>query len=339
MQQDNTSGDIPLKDNFSGNYLVGVDLGGTNVRAAVTDKEGHILGQGRRPSLAMEEPEVTISQIIQSIKDAVKDAGIKESDICGIGMGVPGRHNSKQGIVMWSPNFRNMWKEVQVLAPIKEEFHVPVFMGNDANVAALGEFQFGAARDVNSMVMMTLGTGIGGGIILNGKLWLGANEAGGEVGQQIVNPNGMQCGCGNFGDLEGEARRDSIVERAIRKIFMGRKTILSDMVPPKYYDLTPALIAEAASKGDQVATEVMEETGYFVGIGISNLISILNPDMVVIGGGISQAGPVLWDPIMRTINANALTEALEVCKVVPAELGDDAGIMGGVVLVLQELEN
>ena len=327
-----------MANTHTADYIVGVDLGGTNARAAVTDIKGRILGQGRRPSMAMEAPEVTISQIIQSIRDAMSAAGIKDHDIRGIGMGVPGRHNSKQGVVMWSPNFRDMWAGVQVLAPIKEEFGVPTYMGNDANVAALGEFRFGAARDVNSMVMMTLGTGIGGGIILDGKLWLGANEAGGEVGQQIVNPGGMKCGCGNIGDLEGEARRDTIVERAVRKIFMGRKTILTDMVPPKYYDLTPAMIADAASKGDEVALEVMEETGFYVGLGVTNLISILNPDMVVIGGGISQAGDALWGPIMRTVRANGLTQALEVCQVVPAQLGDDAGIMGGVVLVLQELE-
>ncbi len=318
-------------------YIVGVDLGGTNVRAAVIDINGNIIGQGRRPSLAMEEPETSIGQIILSIHDAINVSKVAKEKIKGIGMGIPGRHNSKEGIVMWSPNFRNMWKGVQVITPVKDEFGIPVYMGNDANVAALGEFRYGAARDVNSMVMMTLGTGIGGGIILDGKLWTGVNEAGGEVGQQVINPNGMKCGCGNLGDLEGETRRDSIIERAVRKIFLGRKTILTDMVPPKYYDLTPAMIADAANKGDEVALEVMEETGYFVGLGVSNLICILNPDMVVIGGGISQAGEVLWGPIMRSVRANAITDALEVCSVVPAQLGDDAGVMGGAVLALQEL--
>lgn len=326
-----------MQNDVSDVYVVGVDLGGTNVRAAVTDFNGNILGQGRQPSLAMESPEVTISQIIKSIYDAVKASGIELSKIRGIGIGVPGRHNSKQGVVMWSPNFKDMWKGVQVLAPIREEFKIPVFMGNDANVAALGEFRFGAAKNVNSMVMMTLGTGIGGGIILDGKLWTGANEAGGEVGQQIINPGGMKCGCGNFGDLEGETRRDAIVERAVKKLHRGRKSMLTEMVHPKYYDLTPAMIADAANKGDEIALEVMEETGYFIGLGVSNLISILNPEMVVIGGGISQAGDVLWAPIMRTVRANAITDALEVCSVVPAQLGDDAGVMGGVVLVLQEL--
>lgn len=326
-----------MKPNVSGSCIVGIDLGGTNIRAAVTDREGHILGEGHKPSMAMEGPDVTIPQIVQAIRNAMDKAGKSPEEICGIGMGVPGRHKSKEGIVLWSPNFKG-WGGLQLLAPIREELGIPAYMGNDVNVAALGEFQFGAARDVSSMVMMTLGTGIGGGIILDGKLWLGANEGGGEIGHQVINPNGMQCGCGNFGDLEGEARRDAIVERALSKIYMGRKTILTKRTEPKFLDLTPAVIAEAASQGDQLAIEVMEETGYFVGIGVANAINFLNPEMVVIGGGISQAGAVLWDPIMRTVRANALKEALEVCQVVPAALGDDAGVMGGVVLVLQELE-
>ena len=328
---------LRMKPNASGNSIIGVDLGGTNVRAAVVTKDGRIVGEGRRPSLAMEGPDVTIPEIVLAIRDAMSDAGVQAKDVCGIGMGVPGRHKSREGIVIWSPNFKD-WGGLQLLAPIREQIGAPAYMGNDVNVAALGEFRFGAAKDVNSMVMMTLGTGIGGGIILDGKLWLGANEGGGEIGHQIINPNGGLCGCGNFGDLESEANRDAIIERARRKMFLGRTTILTEGLETKFLDLTPAMIAEAANKGDALAIEVLEETGYFVGIGVSNAINFLNVEMVVIGGGISQAGAVLWDAIIRTVHANALIEALEVCRVVPAALADDAGIMGGVVLVLQEME-
>ena len=327
-----------MRPNSSGKFIIGVDLGGTNVRAAVSDRDGKIIGDARRPSLAMEGPDVTIPEIIGVIRDAASNAGVRTEDICGIGMGVPGRHISSEGVVLWSPNFRD-WGGVQLLKPISDDLGLAAFMGNDVNVAALGEYRFGAAKgtSVKSMVMLTLGTGIGGGIILDGKLWLGANEGGGEIGHQVINPNGRLCGCGNFGDLESMANRDAIIERALRKIYQGRKTILTDMLEPKYLDLTPAMIAEAASKGDPVAVETLDETGYYVGIGVANVITFLNVEMVVIGGGISQAGPVLWDPILRTVRANALAEALEVCRVVPAALGDDAGVLGGVVLVLQEI--
>ncbi len=326
------------KPNPSGEYIVGVDLGGTNVRAAVSDRQGKIIGDARLASRAMEGPDVTVPIIIQVIRDAMAASGVTASNVCGIGMGVPGRHISRDGVVLWSPNFKD-WGGLQLLAPVCDALGLAAYMGNDVNVAALGEYRFGAGlgKNIGSMVMMTLGTGIGGGIILNGKLWLGANEGGGEIGHQIISPDGRLCGCGNFGDLESMANRDAIVERALRKIYLGRKTDLTDMVKPKYLDLTPALIAEAAGKGDELAIEVLDETGRYVGIGVANTINFLNVEMVVIGGGISQAGPVLWDPIMRTVRANALMEALEVCRVVPAALGDDAGVLGGVVLVLQEM--
>lgn len=328
-----------MKPNPSGKYIVGVDLGGTNVRAAVADKEGRLIGDARLPSRAMEGAHITIPIIVQVIRDAVSNAGVSLQDVCGVGMGVPGRHISTEGIVLWSPNFSADWVGLQLLAPIREAVGLPVYMGNDVNVAALGEYRFGAAKgkNVSSMVMMTLGTGIGGGIILNGKLWLGANEGGGEIGHQVIQPNGKTCGCGNFGHLESMANRDAIIERAQRLIYLGRKTMLTDMSEPNYLDLTPAMISEAASKGDEVAIEVMDETGYYVGLGVSNTINFLNIEMFVIGGGIAQAGPVLWDPIMRTVRANALKEALEVCQVVPAALGDDAGVLGGVVLVLEAM--
>jgi len=319
-------------------YVIGVDIGGTNTRASVVAKDGGIVSEGHRPTKAMDGPDESIPQIIDAIREAIENAKVSASDICGIGMGVPGRHKSREGIVLWSPNFKD-WAGLQLLQPFKDAFGVPVFMGNDVNVASLGEFRFGAGSGVNSMVMLTLGTGIGGGIILDGKLWKGANEGAGEIGHQIINPNGRLCGCGRYGDLESEANQGGIIERARRKIQMGRKTSLVHRVEGDPDALTPEIIAEAAFEGDELSLEVLQETGYFVGIGVANAINLLNPEMVVIGGGIARAGFVLWDPIMRTVKANALAEALEVCQVVPSELRDDAGILGGVTLVLEEMES
>ena len=319
-------------------FYAGVDLGGTNVRAAVVDSSGNIFGEAKQPSLAMEGPDTTVPIIIRTIQEAAKDAGVEFSRISGIGMGVPGRHNSKEGIVLWNPNFKG-WGGLHLAKPITDALGVPVYMGNDVNVAALGEFRFGAGKNASSMVMITLGTGIGGGIILNGKLWAGANDGAGEIGHQVINANGRQCGCYRFGHLEAEAGRDGIIERARRKIMEGRKTVLTESADPDFMDITPASIAHAADSGDPVAQEVMEETGYLIGIGVSNAINFLNPEMFVIGGGVSLAGPVLWDPIMRAVKANTLEHALQACRIVPAELGDDAGILGGVVLVLQAMED
>ncbi len=316
-------------------YIVGVDLGGTNVRAAVVTREGRVLGEGRESSRAMDGLDLTIAQIIKAIRGAVASAGVDMGDVAGVGMGVPGQHKSREGIVLWSPNFKD-WNGVQLLAPIREDLGIPIYMGNDVNVAALGEYQFGAGRGSSSLVMLTLGTGVGGGIILGGRLWLGASEGAAEVGHQVVIPDGPVCGCGRSGHLEALAGRDAIVERAARKIQMGRESTLIEDIDWPQWSVTPASIAKAAAAGDEVAIETMSETGYYIGLGVSNLINILSPEVVIIGGGISQAGNVLWGPILRTVHAHALTESRKACRVIPAELGDDAGVMGGVAMVIQE---
>ncbi|MEN6371236.1 MAG: ROK family protein [Armatimonadota bacterium] len=316
-------------------YIVGVDLGGTNVRAAATTRDGKIVGEGRVPSLATEGVDVTVGQIIKSIRLAVTSADIDLSQVAGVGMGVPGWHNSKEGITMWSPNFKD-WHGVQLLMPIKEELGLPVFMGNDVNVAALGEYKFGAGRNVSTLVMLTLGTGIGGGIILDGKLWVGANDSAAEIGHTIVLPDGPLCSCNRYGCLESLAGRDAIIKRAARKIQLGRPSMLIRDEDWLLWSITPADISKAAEAGDEVAIETMAETAYYVGVGVSNAINLINPEMVIIGGGIAQAGEVLWGPLLRTVEALALKQSRSVCKVVRAELGDDAGIMGGVTLVLQE---
>lgn len=323
--------------NTEAKYVVGVDLGGTNVRAAVTDLTGRILGEGHSPSKAMMGADKTIAQIIQTVKTACQKAGVSVEDVAGIGMGVPGQHLSDQGIVLWSPNFSEDWAGLQLLKPIRDALEVPVFMGNDVNIAALGEYTFGAGRGCRIMVMLALGTGIGGGIIVDGQIWLGVNEGGGEIGHQVIEPHSQRrCGCGSFGCLEVMAQRDAIVDYAHKALQDGRESILLDMVPDRK-QITPATIAEAAAKGDEVSLEVWEKVGNYVGVGVTNVINILNPDRVVVGGKIAEAGEPLWGPIQRTVKNRAVEFSLKVVTVVPAALGDNAGIMGAVALAAQKL--
>ena len=186
------------------------------------------------------------------------------------------------------------------------------------------------AGTINSMVMMTLGTGIGGGIILDGKLWKGANEGAGEIGHQIINPNGRLCGCGHFGDLEAEASQRRHHRARPSEDPDGPEDVAGPQGGGQPRPLTPAIIAEAAFEGDDVSLEVMQETGYFVGIGVANAINFLNPEMVVIGGGISRAGFVLWDPIMRTVKSERARggagglpgRAVRSCATTPASLAE-----------------
>ena len=320
-------------------YVLGVDLGGTNVRAAVMDRDGKSLGSGRAPSLATEGVENTVAQIIHAAKTAILAAGVDTKTVAGVGIGVPGHIDPAAKLVKWAPNFFERgqpYRNVALGAPIEMQLGLPVFMGNDANVAALGEFRFGAGRAVRTLVMVTLGTGIGGGIILDGKLWTGATGGAGEIGHIIV-AAGERGGAAAFGSLESMGQIAAICERAARKICAGRKTVLTDAPDFDWHLLTPKEIADAAAGGDAVAVEVFEEIGYYVGLGIASMVNLLNPEMVVVGGGVAQAGDLIFDPIKRAARANGIKTMMDVCPIVPAQLGDDAGIYGGASLVLDAL--
>lgn len=327
--------------NRQAGHVLGVDLGGTNVRAAVLTKKGKPVGAGgRAPSLAGGGVEMTVAQIIQAARSAIDSAQISPDDIAGVGIGVPGHIDPQAKLVKWAPNFfenGQPYRNIALGEPIEAQLGLPVYMGNDANVAALGEFRFGAGRAVQTLVMVTLGTGIGGGIILNGKLWTGATGGAGEIGHLIIAAGGRG-GAAAYGSLESMGQIAAICECASRKICAGRKTILTDRVDYDWHLLTPKDIADAAHDGDPVALEVFDEIGTYVGIGIASMVNLLNPEMVVVGGGVAQAGPLIFDPIRRSARANAIKTMIDVCPIVPAELGDDAGIYGGASLVLDALE-
>lgn len=315
----------------TGKLYVGVDLGGTNIRAGVVDEEGRILGEARRPALADQGLRVSVEQTIEAIQGAIANAGFASSEIRGIGMGVPGGHDSKAGLCLFSPNFADS-RNVPVTPPVREATGLPAFMLNDVAVTTLGEHRFGAGQGYDQVVMITLGTGIGGGAVIDGELRIGHTEGFAEVGHMIIDPEGPFCGCGNRGCWEALAGRDAIIQRAITKIMAGRKTGIAEKTAYRLGSITPALIAHCAEEGDVVAVEVMEETGYYVGLGVTNLIQLYNPQVLIVGGGIAQAGNVLFEPMRRTVRARAHMVPASTCRVVPAQLGDDAGVIGGAVL-------
>jgi glucokinase len=308
--------------------VVGVDIGGTNIRAALTDRTGGILQEARRPSLADGPPGETLANIRAAVEEVLAAQGARE--VVGIGIGLPGIMDSETGVVFWSPNFP-AWRDVAVPPSVGEPLGLATYILNDARCAALGELQFGAGRGACHMVMITLGTGIGGAFVVDGRLLLGPNGSIGEVGHQTIDPSGPRCGCGNFGCWEQWCARDAIIERALRLIQRGRATSLLATEE----EITPARIADAAAAGDALALEVIEETAFYIGVGVANLINMLNPEVFVIGGGIALAGEVLFEPVRRTVRARAVALQQQTARIVPAELGDNAGVMGGVVLALQ----
>jgi glucokinase len=316
-------------------YVIGVDLGGTNLRAALADREGRILQDARRLSMADRPSQVTLDNMIDAIREVIEEQQTTSPQVVGIGIGLPGIMDSAAGVVHWSPNFPH-WESVAVSSVISQAVSLPAYILNDARCAALGELRFGAGRGVQNMVMITVGTGIGGAIVVDGKLLLGPTGSIGEVGHHTIDVNGPRCGCGNFGCWEQFCGRDAVVERALRLLQRGRASRLLELAPDRE-DVTPALIAEAAEGGDAVAQEVMEETGFYLGVGVANLINMLHPEVVVVGGGIAQAGDLLFGPLERTMRARAVEIQSRKVRIVPAQLGDNAGVLGGVVLALQKM--
>jgi len=323
---------VTIMPNTAGKYAVGVDVGGTNIRAGVITPEGKKLSESRRPARAMEGVDATMRMIVEAIEEAISAAGIRKDEVIGVGLGVPGRHISEKGFVIYSPNFAN-WTNIDLLPPLEKQLGLACFMRNDVKAASLGEYRFGAGHGFRYIVMITLGTGIGGSLIADGKLMLGSCEGFAEVGHMTVNPQGRTCECGNHGCWEAMAGRDAIIDRAWRALQTGRPSALGDLAGWELFDITPAMIAQAAQDGDALAKELLDETGMWVGIGITNLIQLYNPEVVIIGGGISQAGDLLFAPIRRTVAWRARMVPAATAQIVPAALGDDAGIFGGAVLV------
>jgi len=324
--------------NPAASYFAGVDVGGTNVRAAILDRQAKILCDVRRPALADEGMSRTVEQAIATLREAMSKQGIAPEDLIGIGMGVPGFHDSARGICRFAPNFAGKARNIEVTRPVEEALGVAAFMLNDGATAALGEHRYGAGKGTQHMVMITLGTGIGGGVISDGDVRLGAREGFAEVGHMVIEPDGPRCGCGNHGCWEALAGRDAIIDRAVVKLQAGRASLLGERTEYDLSRVTPALIAEYAREGDDLCLEVMEETGFYIGLGLTNLVTLYDPEVVVIGGGIAQAGGLLLAPARRVVAARAQMVPAAGARIVPAELGDDAGMVGAAVLVMRRME-
>lgn len=325
-------------------YVVGVDLGGTNVRAAVVSREEEIVGQARNPSDAKLGAARVVARIADTVHEAVEQAGLKKEEIGAVGMAVPGHIDTRHGYIRWSPNFGEVrdgklaiFLDVPFTGPVSEALELAAYAGNDANIAALGEFRYGAGRHVDDMVMFTLGTGIGSGVIVDGRLVVGSTGGAVELGHHVIVAGGRQCGCGTFGCLEAYCGTSAILERALRALESNRETLLWEKIAGDKTTLTPKQIDEAAREGDALAREIFEETGYYLGIGIANAVNIFNPAIVVIGGGIRKATGLLA-AAERAMRRHSIYSIAKSCKIVEAALGEDAGVMGAAALAWHRVE-
>lgn len=320
------------------NVVVGIDLGGTNVKTAVVSRDGRVLGKDSRPTEADKGLDAVIDRMVEGVDAALAAAKLDRKAMLAVGVGAPGPMNWQTGVVFAPPNLPG-WDNVPLADLMTRRLDAPVFVDNDANVACYGEFWSGAGQGVDSMVLLTLGTGVGGGIVVFGKLLRGIDGTAAEIGHICVKREGRQCNCGARGCLEAYASVTGMLRTAVKGVKEGgRDTLLTRMCGGDLDKLTGKMISDAIEKNDTFAKWVMEETGRWLGVGIGSLINLLNPEKVVLAGGMIGAGEVLFTPIRETAREQSFDVPGKRAEIVPAGLGGDAGVIGSAGCALARFE-
>ena len=324
---------VVVKKNSEKKYSIGVDLGGTNIVCAIVNYQGKIVNRLKVPTLAERGKEATIKRIIETIHENIVQSSVVPDDIIGIGIGAPGPLDVKRGMINFAPNLPG-WRDVPLRKILEDEFNMKVVLENDANAAAWGERCFGAGQGVNNLVCFTLGTGIGGGIIIDGKIYHGNNYGAAELGHMTVNKDGPRCNCGNYGCLEAYSSATGIKNRIKNRIREGIKSDFLNFDEDKLFEsLRLKSIFEAARKGDRLTSIVVEEAISYLGIAIANITNILNPEMVVLVGGITNEGEKLLIPLKGEVKKRAFYSNYKSLKIVIGELGGNAGVLGAAALL------
>jgi glucokinase len=320
-----------------GNHVAGVDIGGTRIKAAVLDLKGSIIGDKiSRPTQGERGPEATLHGIAAAVLEAIKESGIGKDDLLGLGIGSPGPLNPGTGIVYETPNIPG-WENLALRDILAEKTGLRAFLDNDANAAAIAELWVGEGREVSTLICLTLGTGIGGGVLIDGKVLRGIDGSAAELGHITINPDGPVCGCGNSGCLEAFASTKGILDRTVGGILTGQETVLTQMVA-SLEDITPKTIYDAAKQNDAYAKEVFADLGRYLGIGSASLVNIFNPEMIVLSGGISAAAEEFIIPSMRReIDRRTFEIPAKRVQIRVSRLGDDAGVTGAAGVVLHDL--
>ncbi len=310
--------------------VIGVDLGGTRMRAAVLDADCQIIKRVEEPTRAHEGPDVVIPRLLDLIASVMP--GESEVPVQAIGVSAPGPVEPQTGAIVAPPNLPG-WVDVPLGRIIQERFHLPTWLGNDANVAALAEVYRGAARGHKDAIYITISTGIGGGIVLDGRLFEGSGGLAGEIGHMVLLADGER-----VSSLEREAAGPALARQAVARIQAGESSIISDMVKGDLSTVTGKTVGEAAQAGDHLALELVARSGRLVGYGIVSLMHVFNPSIFVVGGGVSTLGDLLFTPMREAVHQQALDPAYwEHTPIVPAALGDDVAIIGAAILALRRM--
>lgn len=310
-------------------HFISVDFGGTQIRAARFGADLQLEARVAGPTAAHEGPDAVLARIEAAIREVYPEDG----DVAALGVASPGPLDSRRGVVLFAANLPG-WVDVPLRDHLAGSTGLPTFVGNDANLAALGEHRFGAGQGQQDLVYLTVSTGIGGGIISCGRLFEGGGGLGGEVGHIVVEAEGPACRCGARGCVEALASGPAIARAARAAVSAGRKSLLLDRVGGSLERISAREVSAAARDGDALAREVLDRAGFYIGIALTTLMVLLNPSLFIIGGSVARAGPLLFEPIRRTVRTRAPEPYWRGVPILPAALGDDAGLMGALALAL-----
>ena len=315
-------------------YIVGVDLGGTNIVAGAMSEDGsESYGMRSIATSAEVGAEGVADRIVGLVEgvilDTIAETDAHRRDFIGVGVGAPGPLDRERGVVIVAPNLG--WRDFPLLDHITKHLNMPATLDNDANCATVGEWWQGAAKGGRNVVGMTIGTGIGGGLIIDGQLFHGSSDVAGEIGHTTIDLNGRHCKCGNYGCLEAYASGPAIATRA-REILVREETasLLPSLVNGELERVTAQTVYDAAKQGDAVANEIVRDTARYLGAGVANLLNTFNADVVVIAGGVTQAGDALFVPLQAEVRRRAFRPAVEAARIVPGALPGTAGVVGAV---------
>jgi glucokinase len=314
--------------------VLAVDIGGTTIRLAVVSTEGQIIIKERLPTMAEEGPGPVIDRILSGIDKLLQSNNIKPPQLHSISIAAAGAIDTANGIITMSPNLPG-WINIPLKSTVEAVYGANIYMLNDASAAALGEHRFGAGRGSADLVYITVSTGIGGGIIIDNKLYSGASGSAGEIGHMTIDVNGPVCNCGNIGCLETLASGAALARETINRIKNGEESSLTE-TGEDIENITAEKIGQAARAGDALALAVITSAARYLGVGLANIINILNPDIIIIGGGLSKLGDLLLEPAREVVLERAFQLPARAARIVTSQLGDDAGVLGAAIFALQK---
>ncbi len=319
-------------------FFIGVDLGGTNIKAGIVDvSAGRVVLARSEPTLARDGHDAVMERMGHLVNDVIAEQGLLKSEVGGVGVTAPGVLDLEKGATLFLPNLPGTWPNVPLRDTLQHSTGLPVFLLNDVRAITFGEWKFGAGRGADTIACFAIGTGIGGGLVINGQLHLGIGGTAGELGHQSIDFNGPECGCGNRGCLEAFASGPAIAAMGIKAVIQGRTTRLGEMVGYDLNKITPELIYAAAVQGDDVARDIYDLAGMYLGVAVANVLVSVGPRKVVIAGGVAAAGDLLLEPVRRTIRQRVTVMPVEQVEVVQASLGSEAGVLGVAVWAAQNL--